>query len=117
LDCRSELSLVWRLQSKIAGSGTHGDIDAHIIDLGRYLIGEFSEVCGQMETFIKERPLPGEPSKKGKVTVDDAVMFIGRFANGTLANLEATRFAPGRKNAIQIEINAAKVRSLSISRT
>jgi predicted dehydrogenase len=100
--------LVWRLQSKIAGSGTHGDINAHIIDLGRYLIGEFTEVCGQMETFIKERPLLGEPNKKGKVTVDDAVMFVGRFANGALANLEATRFALGRKNGIQIEINGSK---------
>jgi predicted dehydrogenase len=100
--------LVWRLQSKIAGSGAHGDINAHIIDLGRYLLGEFSEVCGQMETFIKERPLPGESSKKGKVTVDDAVMFIGRFENGALANLEATRFALGRKNGIQIEINGSK---------
>ena len=100
--------LVWRLQSKISGSGTHGDICAHIIDLGRYLVGEFSEVSGQMETFIKERPLPGEPSKKGKVTVDDAVMFIGRFKTGALANLEATRFALGRKNGIQIEINGSK---------
>ena len=100
--------LVWRLQSKIAGSGTHGDINAHIIDLGRYLIGEFSEVSGLMETFIKERPLPGESSKKGKVTVDDAVMFIGRFENGALANVEATRFALGRKNGIQIEINGSK---------
>jgi predicted dehydrogenase len=100
--------LVWRLQSKISGSGTHGDICAHIIDLGRYLIGEFTEVCGQLETFIKERPLIGEPNRKGKVTVDDAVMFIGRFANGALANLEATRFALGRKNGIQIEINGSK---------
>ena len=104
--------LVWRLQSKFSGSGTHGDICAHIIDLGRYLLGEFKEVCGQMETFIKERPLVGEQNKPnpktGKVTVDDAVMFIGRFANGALANLEATRFALGRKNGIQIEINGSK---------
>ena len=100
--------LVWRLQSKVSGSGAHGDICAHIIDLGRYLIGEFTEVCGQMETFVKERPLPGNPGKKGKVTVDDAVMFIGRFENGALANLEATRFALGRKNGIQLEINGSK---------
>jgi predicted dehydrogenase len=100
--------LVWRLQSKISGSGALGDIGGHIIDLGRYLIGEFSEICAQMETFIKERPLPGEPMRRGKVAVDDAVMFIGRFANGALANLEATRFALGRKNAIQIEINGSK---------
>jgi predicted dehydrogenase len=40
--------------------------------------------------------------------VDDAVTLIGRFANGALANLEATRFALGRKNGIQIEINGSK---------
>lgn len=109
--------LVWRLQSKIAGSGTHGDIDAHIIDLGRYLVGEIREVCGVMETFIKERPLlaaagaglGAKGSKQtGKVTVDDAVSWIGRFKNGAIANLEATRFAHGRKNHITLEINGSK---------
>src|ERR1700677_3500026 len=85
--------LVWRLQSKIAGTGAQGDIDAHIIDLGRYLVGEIQEVCGLMETFIRERPLPNDPKKLGKVTVDDAVSWIGRFKNGAVANLEATRFA------------------------
>jgi predicted dehydrogenase len=100
--------LVWRLQSKIAGSGAQGDIDAHIIDLGRYLVGEIKEVCGLMETFIRQRPLPGQPKKFGKVTVDDAVSWIGRFKNGAVANLEATRFALGRKNHIAIEINGSK---------
>lgn len=109
--------LVWRLQAKIAGSGTHGDIDAHIIDLGRYLVGEIKEVCGVMETFIKERPLLAEARaglgaragrKTGRVTVDDAVSWIGRFKSGALANLEATRFAHGRKNHITLEINGSK---------
>jgi predicted dehydrogenase len=112
-----EFPLVWRLQSKIAGSGTHGDINAHIIDLGRFLVGELDEVCGVMETFIKERPLleqsgdglAAKGSKKtGKVTVDDAVSWIGRFKNGALANLEATRFAQGRKNHITLEVNGTK---------
>jgi predicted dehydrogenase len=109
--------LVWRLQSKIAGSGAHGDIDAHIIDLGRYLVGDIKEVCGLMETFIRERPLLDQSGaglsakggkKMGKVTVDDAVSWIGRFKNGAVANLEATRFALGRKNHITIEINGSK---------
>lgn len=109
--------LVWRLKSEIAGSGTHGDIDAHIIDLGRYLVGEISEVCGVMETFIKRRPVlegVGEGLKAtagdglGEVTVDDAVSWIGRFKNGAIANLEATRFAYGRKNHITLEINGSK---------
>ncbi len=111
--------LVWRLQKGVSGSGTHGDINAHIIDLGRYLVGEFSEVCGLMNTFIKERPLEDSGArgdglggkggrKMGKVTVDDAALFIGRFKNGAIANLEATRFALGRKNHIEFEINGSK---------
>lgn len=92
--------LVWRLNSKIAGSGANGDINAHIVDLGRYLVGEFKEVSAILETFVKERP-------GGRVTVDDAVSMIGRFKNGAIANLEATRFAHGRKNSITIEINGS----------
>jgi predicted dehydrogenase len=102
-----EFPLVWRLQSKIAGSGAHGDINAHIIDLGRYLVGEFREVSAVMETFVKERPLTAKARKKGRVTVDDAVSVVGRFRNGAIANLEATRFAPGRKNSITLEINGS----------
>ncbi len=114
-----EFPLVWRLQKGVSGSGAHGDINAHIIDLARYLVGEFKEVCGLMHTFIKERPLQDQGGKgqglgakggkqMGKVTVDDAAIFIGRFTNGALANLEATRFALGRKNHIAIEINGSK---------
>jgi len=106
------LPLNWRLQAKTAGSGAHGDIGAHIIDLARYLVGEIGEVCGLMETFVKERPALSGPGMKagkktGKVTVDDAVSWIGRFKNGAIANLEATRFAHGRKNHITIEINGS----------
>ena len=31
--------LVWRLQKEVAGSGAHGDINAHIIDMARHLLG------------------------------------------------------------------------------
>jgi len=104
-----EFPLVWRLQGKVAGSGAHGDINAHIIDLGRFLVGELSEVCGHLETFIKERPIEGTKGKKrGRVTVDDAVITLGKFKNGALACLEASRFALGRKNHIQIEVNGSK---------
>ena len=98
---------LWRMQKQYAGSGAHGDINAHIIDLARYLVGELDEVCGQMHTFIKQRPLPDNPKKMGRVSVDDAAQCIGRFKNGALANLEATRFATGRKNRINIEINGS----------
>jgi predicted dehydrogenase len=126
--------LVWRLQKEKAGSGAHGDINAHIIDLGRHLVGEFKEVCGTLHTFIKKRPLatlvddklgakaedlhPPTPSSKsnlqegetpmGEVTVDDAAMFLARFKSGALGTFEASRFAVGRKNYNRFEINGSK---------
>jgi len=99
--------LVWRLQSDPAGSGALGDIFSHIVDLARYLVGEFREVSAAMETFVKQRPLKSGARKTGRVTVDDAVAMIGRFENGALASLEATRFAPGRKNSLTLEINGS----------
>jgi predicted dehydrogenase len=98
--------LVWRLQSDKAGSGALGDIFSHVVDLARYLVGEFKEVCGATETFVKRRPLRSTRTF-GRVTVDDAVTMIGRFKNGALASLEATRFAPGRKNNLTFEINGS----------
>ncbi|MBM3264793.1 MAG: Gfo/Idh/MocA family oxidoreductase [candidate division Zixibacteria bacterium] len=111
--------LVWRLQKEKAGSGPHGDLNAHIIDLARYLVGDIAEVTGMEETFIKERPLvedinaalgasSGKSRKKGKVTVDDATLFLARFENGAIGSFEATRFAGGRRNGNWFEINGSK---------
>jgi predicted dehydrogenase len=99
--------LVWRLQSGAAGSGALGDIGSHIVDLARYLVGEFREVWAMTETFVKERPVKVGSRKKGRVNVDDAVSILGRFRSGALASLEATRFATGRKNSIALEINGS----------
>lgn len=100
--------LVWRLERSKAGSGPHGDLNAHLIDLAHYLVGNIEEVIGQSETFIKERPLPDSFRKKGRVTVDDAMLFLARFENGALGSFEATRMAAGRKNFLEFEINGSE---------
>lgn len=111
--------MTWKLQTAISGSGALGDIGVHVVDLARYLVGEFREVCGLMQTFVPERPLQPVTAKiqspaakaarkMGKVTVDDAALFLGRFANGALANLEATKFALGRRNHLELEINGSR---------
>ncbi|MEM2789450.1 MAG: Gfo/Idh/MocA family oxidoreductase, partial [Candidatus Bathyarchaeia archaeon] len=60
------------------------------------------------ETFIKERPLPEDPSKKGQVDVDDAFISLVRFKNGAIGSLEASRFCAGRKNYQRIEIHGTE---------
>lgn len=102
-----ELPLLWRFDKEASGSGALGDLGAHIVDLGRHLCGEITDVAAMTETFIKERPaLDGEGSKP--VTVDDAVVMCVSFANGAIGTLEATRFAAGRKNFNTFEINGSK---------
>ncbi|WP_228471295.1 Gfo/Idh/MocA family protein [Streptomyces alkaliphilus] len=98
----------WRMTRERAGSGALGDIGAHIVDLTRYLTGEhLVGVTALGDTFVRERPLP-EGGGTAPVTVDDAVVFIGRLSDGTPATFEATRCATGRKNAIRIELNGSR---------
>ncbi|MFO7612641.1 MAG: Gfo/Idh/MocA family oxidoreductase [Clostridia bacterium] len=113
-----EFPLVWRLDKKIAGSGANGDINAHIIDLARYLAGDIERVVGLQKTFITKRPIVEmmdglratgvDSSIYGDVTVDDATLFLAEFENGALGSFESTRFATGRKNSMSFEINGSK---------
>jgi predicted dehydrogenase len=114
--------LLWRFDKKLAGSGAHGDLNAHIVDMTRFVTGEeITEVAGAIaETFIKERALmtgvatggiaAGRQGAagKGKVTVDDTVLFLARFSGGAVASFEAARQATGNQNANGFEINGSK---------
>jgi myo-inositol 2-dehydrogenase/D-chiro-inositol 1-dehydrogenase len=94
----------WRLDVGVAGSGVTGDLLAHCIDTAMWLNGSIDSVTGMTETFVKERKhaLTG---KKQKVGIDDASAFLARFANGSLATFEATRYARGHKALYTLEIN------------
>lgn len=111
--------LLWRFQRQAAGSGAHGDLNAHIIDMARFITGdEIVEVVGAIEeTFIKDRRILQEASsrrgaqrkpRKGRSTVDDAVLFLARFKGGAVASFEATRLSTGDKNRNRIEIHGEK---------
>src|SRR6478736_9459868 len=86
----------WRFDPDAAGSGAMGDIGTHVIDLARFLNGEIATVSGLTKTF-----LPGRQ-------VDDAIEAAVEFDNGSVGTIESTRFALGRRNAFQWEINGSK---------
>ena len=114
--------LAWRFDKNLAGSGAHGDLNAHIIDMTRFVTGEeITEVSGAIaETFIKKRKkMSGVASggiaaglatseEMGDVTVDDTVLFLARFSGGAVANFEACRQATGNQNRNGFEINGTK---------
>ena len=95
---------LWRLDADVAGSGVTGDLLAHCIDTAMWLNGDIETVSGMTETFIKERH-HAITGKTEKVSIDDASLFMARFANGSLANFEATRYARGHKALYTLEIN------------
>jgi predicted dehydrogenase len=103
-----ELPLLWRFQKEKAGSGALGDIGSHSLDLARFLVGEITEISGDLATFIKQRALVDDPASTGPVTVDDAATALVRFAGGALGTIEGTRLALGRKNYNRFEINGSK---------
>jgi predicted dehydrogenase len=87
---------LWRFDASAAGSGALGDLGAHVIDLARFLVGEISSVSALTATF--------QPGR----TVDDGFEAAVSFEAGAIGTIEATRFAPGRKNALTFEINGSK---------
>jgi predicted dehydrogenase len=112
--------LLWRFQGDVAGSGAHGDLNAHIVDMVRFVTGEeIVTIEGAIEhTFVTERAVieggtGGEIAGAGAATgattapstVDDAVLFLARMSGGGLASFEASRLATGYHNANRLEIH------------
>jgi predicted dehydrogenase len=95
---------LWRLDVKAAGSGVTGDLLAHCIDTAIWLNGSISEVTAMTETFVKER-MHNLTGKVEAVGIDDACVFLCRFANGSLGQFESTRYARGHKALYTFEIN------------
>ncbi len=112
--------LSWRFQKKICGSGALGDIGTHVVDMLRFLVGDFKRVNARTATYIKERPLQSgltdslgnarvdQDTPKKAVDVDDQCMFMIECKNGAFGSIEATRNAWGRNNYITFEIHGTK---------
>jgi predicted dehydrogenase len=77
-------------------------MNAHIVDLARFLVGDVEAVNGTKEIFVKQRKASDEQMLD--VTADDAMYFLAKFECGALGAFLCSRFATGRKNYLRIEI-------------
>ncbi|MGB9682986.1 MAG: Gfo/Idh/MocA family protein [bacterium] len=100
--------ITWRLDKEKGGGGALYDLGSHIIDLIHYLLGEYEDIHGFKETFIKERPLLENPREKREVKVDDYIILQVRMTNGALGTLEASRVATGTNDDLSFEIYGEK---------
>jgi predicted dehydrogenase len=86
----------WRYRRDEAGSGALGDLLSHSLDTATYLNGDIAELSAAAHTFIAGRD------------VDDAVMLIAHFANGSVGTFEASRFGVGRRNGKGFQVYGSK---------
>lgn len=105
----ADTGMSWRFDSAQAGSGAHGDLNAHIVDMARFITGdEVAEIHGAVSrTFVNERMDAGS-GKRVASDVDDCVLFLASFKGGATASFEATRLATGHLNANTLEVNGEK---------
>jgi predicted dehydrogenase len=94
---------VWRFNKDITGTGTLGDLGSHMIDLARFLFGEFQELSAQLHTIIPERlnPATGEMVK---IEVDDFASFQARMTGDVMGVFQTTRNAIGSGNQHEVSV-------------
>lgn len=103
-----ERPIYWKIQKQYCGGGSSYDLASHIIDLTRYLLGDFKKIFSKLKIFIKERPVAGSPDKKMHVDVDDLSLIMFEMENGLIGTMEASKLATGANDEIRIEIHGEK---------
>jgi predicted dehydrogenase len=103
----------WRFQLDQAGYGVTSDLLSHAVDLAHMLIGPITRVTGTVETFIRERPIPGGPAghygrgrpedPRAPVTNEDYAAMLVEFASGTRGTFEASRTAVGPESEMAFD--------------
>jgi len=81
--------LGWRQSSAAAGTGELGDMLAHRLDFGHYLVGPIVRVMGRMQQVHSERG--GRPSD-----VDDWVACLAEFETSATGVFESAKTCAGR---------------------
>jgi predicted dehydrogenase len=99
-------AMSWRLRKELAGGGALVDLGSHVIDLVRYLLGDFERLSCSLRTYIKERPAQPGSQVMEKVAVDDAAWICAELVDGALGTIHVSRFATGTQDDLLFEIYA-----------
>jgi predicted dehydrogenase len=110
-------ALTWRFKTDLSGSGVLGDLASHGVDLGRYLVGEITDLMCDAATFIAQRPQVGMTASHfsrgaggpmGTVENEDYVAALLRFRGGARGILESSRASVGEQCSYGIEVHGAR---------
>jgi len=89
----------WRFDKKRA-NGVLGDLGSHMIDIARWLVGEFTWVTAQLGVFVDR---PGADG--GAIDpVNDSALLLVKFANGAHGTIQASAVAHIADRSFQQQI-------------
>ncbi len=101
-------SMYWKMEKKYCGQGSLFDLGSHVIDIVRFLVGDYKRIFSRLEIFIKQRPDAVNPAKLCDVEVDDMAILLFEMENGAIGTLEATKVATGANDEVRIEIHGER---------
>jgi predicted dehydrogenase len=80
---------------------------SHLIDLMRWLGGEFGSVASTMRNFVPERVVRGLEGRQ-KFMVEDGTAALVEYANGTQGMLQSSYVAVGNYPGVEIRVYGSK---------
>ena len=93
--------------SRLTDSGALHGYGSHLLDLVRWIPGEFDSVIGDMATYIRERPVLGEKARL-PVGVDDSTIVLGRMESGVQAMMQFSKIAMGYGPGVEMRFFGSK---------
>jgi predicted dehydrogenase len=91
----------WRVDAALGGpSRAFADIGSHLVDLVEFVAGErIVRLNAKTSTVYRER------ATNADIATEDLVAVVVELGSGALGTLLVSQVAPGRKNALSIEIS------------
>lgn len=99
----------WRQMAKIAGTGSLGDLTAHVVSLSDMIVGkEITEVFASWDTVYKQRPDSKDLSKTVEIDTDDQIYVIVKYEDGRIGSMSSSRVSVARPDSLAYEIQGSK---------
>lgn len=96
----------WKQDAARAGGGVLLDLGTHLVDIARWLMGDFAEINYSQRVLYPARP-DGQGTLR-QVTAEDHAILLVRLPNGALGTLEASKIAVGHDDSLTLEIHGTK---------
>lgn len=90
------------IPSSIIGYGSH------LVDLMRWLGGDFAAVASTMRNFVPDRVVRDEGAARQRVLVEDGTVAVVEFASGAHGVLQSSYIAVGNYPGVEIRVYGSK---------